>query len=75
MIAARPQRKEEDTSGQHNERGWDNADTVRYLQRTGVVIWKAPITKLSLSEFAPPVLAHLAQQQEIPVISKITNHT
>jgi hypothetical protein len=75
MIAARPQRKEEDTSRQHNECGWDNADTVRYLQSTGVVIWKASITKLSLSEFAPQVLAHLAQQQEIPVISKIANHT
>jgi hypothetical protein len=52
MIAARAQRKDEDTSRQHNERGWDNADTVRYLQSTGVVTGKLPSTKLSLSELA-----------------------
>jgi hypothetical protein len=45
MIIARSQRKEEDTSMQHNERGWDNADNVKYLQSTGVVTWKASINK------------------------------
>jgi hypothetical protein len=45
MIAARSQKKEEDTSRQHNERGWDNAGTVKYLQSTGVVAWKASINK------------------------------
>lgn len=45
MIAARSQRNEDDTNRQHNERGWDNADTARYLRSTGAVTWKASINK------------------------------